>query len=41
MKEAEEQQRRLEEKLLEAEKEKQAIEERKRSALVTLEEQVC
>lgn len=40
MKEAEEQHRRLQEKLLEAEKEKQDLEEQNRRALVSLEEQV-
>lgn len=41
LKEAAEQQRRLEEKLLEMEKEKQNLEEQKRSAVASLEEQVC
>lgn len=40
MKEAEEQQRRLQDKLLESEKEKQDLEEQKRRALVSQEEQV-
>lgn len=40
MKETEEQHRRLEETLLQAEKEKQALEEQKKSALASLEEEV-